>query len=92
MEKVARTRDIQPVACMVSRPHGPIGGWVWVFGHRTGVLLHCKIVDVSHPRDLARHTRTRRVVEISHENAKQLCGSTKGSVRECPVSIIELGE
>ncbi len=90
MEKVARTRDIQPVACMVSRPHGPIGGWAWIYGERTGALLHCKIVDVSHPRDRARHIRTRRVVEIAWENAMVLCGSTRGRVIDCPVIVVEL--
>jgi hypothetical protein len=92
MARVARNRDLAPIVCQVSRPRGPIGGWVWVFGERTGALLHCQVVDVSHPRDLARHIRTRRVVEISHENAAQLCGTTKGSVKECPVLVIALGE
>lgn len=73
---------------MVSRPRGPIGGWVWVYGEKTGALLRCKIVDVSHPRDLARHERMRRVVEISHENARALCGSTKERVIDCPVIVI----
>lgn len=88
MEQVARNRDMQPAACMVSRPRGPIGGWVWVYGHKTGTLLRCKIVDVSHPRDLGRHERTGRVVEISYEVTKHLCMTTKGSVKECPVTII----
>lgn len=90
MERVARNRDMQPSACMVSRPDGPIGGWVWVWGDRTGVLLRCQVVDVSHPRDKARHIRTRRIVEISHENAQALCGTTRGSVKECPVTVVRL--
>lgn len=74
---------------MVSRPRGPIGGWVWVYGGNTGNLLRCKIVDISHPKDLARHIKLKRVVEIAHENARDLCGTTKGNVKECPVTIIE---
>jgi hypothetical protein len=89
MARVAARRDIAPVACMVSRPRGPIGGWVWVYGKRTGALLHCKIVDVSHPRDLARHIKLERQVEIAFENTVALCGSTKGSVKECPVLVIQ---
>lgn len=90
MERVARNRDMQPVACMVSRPRGPLGGWVWVYGERTGVLLHCQIVDVSHPRDLKRHERTGRVVEISYEVTMALCGSTRERVIDCPVTVVKL--
>lgn len=90
MEQVARNRDIAPAACMVSRPRGPIGGWVWVYGERTGALLRCKIVDVSHPADLARHERTGRVAELSFAVAGVICGSTHGRVDECPVTIIEV--
>jgi hypothetical protein len=91
MAQVARTRDMAPAVCMVSRPRGPIGGWVWVYGERTGALLRCKVVDVSAPKDRARHERTGRVVEISHENARALCGTTRGNVEECPVIVIEGG-
>lgn len=88
MAKVAANRDLRPVACMVSRPRGPIGGWVWVYGKRTGALLRCKIVDVSHPRDLARHERMRRVAELSYEVTAAICGSTRERVIDCPVLVI----
>jgi hypothetical protein len=90
MAQVARNRDIVPSACMVSRPRGPIGGWVWVYGVRTGALLHCKIVDVSAPVDLARHERTGRIAEISYEVAAELCGSTRERVIDCPVMVVAL--
>ena len=90
MARVARNRDMLPVACMVSSPVWPLGTELWVFGHATGVLLRCEVFDVSHPRDRARHVRTRRVIEISHENARQLCGSTRGRPVDCPVTIVKL--
>jgi hypothetical protein len=89
MERVARNRDIASAACMVSRPRGPIGGWVWIYGERTGTLLRCKIVDVSHPADVMRHERTKRVAELSYEVAGVVCGNTRGRADECPVTIIE---
>lgn len=61
-----------------------------MYGEKTGVLLHCKIVDISHPRDVKRHEQTKRVTELSFEVTQRVCGTTKGSVRECPVTIIDL--
>lgn len=90
MAQVARNRGMETSACMVSSPIYPLGTHVWVYGVATGVLLPCTVVDVSHPRDKARHIRTGRVVEISHENAVALCGTTKGSVKECPVRVYKL--
>jgi hypothetical protein len=75
---------------MISSPVYPLGTHVWVYGERTGVLLRCVVVDVSHPRDVVRHIRTKRVIEISHENARELCGSVRGNVKECPVWTIKL--
>ncbi len=92
MRRVARNRDIAPVACMVSRPRGPIGGWVWIYGHATGTLLHCKVVDVSEAIDLARHERTGRVAELSYEVTRALCGRTDERVIDCPITVIELSD
>jgi len=90
MEQVARHRDMRPVACMVSSPVWPLGTRLWVYGEQTGQLLHCTVVDVSHPRDRARHIRTQRVVELSYEVAEMVCGTTKGRVMDCPVVVVKL--
>lgn len=90
MAQVARNRDMQPSACMVSSPVWPLGTRLWVYGERTGVLLRCTVVDVSHPRDKARHIRTRRVVELDYAVTTALCGSTKGRPIDCPVIVVRL--
>jgi hypothetical protein len=92
MERVSRNRDMPPVACMVSSPVYPLGTWLWVYGERTKTLMHCRVTDVSHPKHKQGHIDRRIVVEISHENTVALCGTTKGSVKECPVLVIKLGE
>lgn len=81
---------MQPQPCMISSAQYEIGDWLWVYGN--GVLLHCRVTDVSHPRDVKRHIRTRRLVEISWENTVALCGTTRGSSAECPVLIIRMEE
>lgn len=88
MERVARNRDMPVAACMVSSPTWPLGTKVWIYGKATGALLRCTVVDVSHPRDRARHIRTRRIVELDYAVTKTLCGSTKGRAIECPVMLI----
>lgn len=90
MERVARNRDMAQAQCMISSPTEPLGSWLWVYGKATGVLLHCRVTDVSHPRDKARHLRTGRLVEIGFNNTRALCGTTRGSVRECPIMVIKL--
>ncbi len=90
MAEVAERRDIEQTACMVSSPVYPLGTRLWVYGERTGALLRCTVVDVSQKRDKARHLRTRRVVEVSWEVTRVLCGTVKGSSSECPVVVIRL--
>jgi hypothetical protein len=75
---------------MVSRPRGPIGGWVYVYGVNTGKLRRCQIVDVSQPWDLDRHERLGRVVELSYEVTQSLCGSTTEPVMKCPVIVLNI--
>ncbi len=89
MARVAHNRGLAPVPCMVSRPTGPLGGWVWVYGVNTHAIRRCKIVDVSHPRDLARHIRLKRVTELSYEVTRALCGSTNERSSDCPVMVIQ---
>lgn len=81
-----------PVACMVSSPRYDIGAWVYVWGVTTKVLRHCKVVDVSGPKDRERHLRTHREVEIAFENTVDLCGTTRGRVVDCPVIVIRINE
>jgi hypothetical protein len=90
MARVAEKRDMQPQACMVSSPVWPLGTQLWVYGEKTGQLLDCTVTDVSAPKDQARHIRTKRVVELSFEVTKQLCGSTKQRVIDCPVVVVKL--
>jgi hypothetical protein len=90
MTRVARHRDMAPQACMVSSPIYPLGTQLWVYGEKTGALLDCIVMDVSHPRDRERHIRTRRVVELSFEVTEALCGSTKERVVDCPVIVVKL--
>lgn len=99
MEGVAKRRGIPPAPCMVSRPDGPIGGWVWVWGRNTNTLLHCKIVDVSDlvvkcqrgrcESDRDRHWRTGRIVELSYKIALLLCSRKHINHRpeQCPVTV-----
>lgn len=92
MARVARNRDMQPEACMISSAQYDIGTWLWVYGKRTGVLLHCRVTDVSHPRDVKRHLKTRRLVELSWEVTRALCKTTTDPSIACPVLIIKVGE
>lgn len=90
MGGVAANRDMQPAACMVSSPVWPLGTQLWVYGEKTGQVLHCTVTDVSAPKDRARHLRTRRVVELDYAVTKALCGSTKERVVDCPVIVVTL--
>ena len=90
MSKVAHNRDMPQAACMVSSPTLPIGSWVWVYGQRTGALLRCRVTDVSHPRDRARHLRTRRLVELDYAVTRALCGATDEPSAACKVIIVRL--
>lgn len=92
MDQVSRNRDMPPVACMVSSPVYPLGDWLWVYGQRTDRLLHCRVTDVSHPKHRQGHINRRIWVELSYENTQALCGTTRGSVKECPVLVVKLGE
>lgn len=90
MEQVARNRGMEQSACMVSSPIYPLGTQLWVYGVKTEALLLCTVVDVSQPRHRQGHIDRRIIVEIGHENTRQLCGTIRGSVKECPVVTIKL--
>jgi len=48
----------------------PVGTRVWVVSWNTYQVRQCRIADVSHPRDVARHRRTKRVIEAGYEESK----------------------
>lgn len=87
MRKVAIRRGLEPRPCMISRIDGPIGGFAWVHGLKTDKWLYCLIVDVSAPKDRKRHIQTKRIIEVSHENALAICGSTRNGPKQCPVEV-----
>jgi hypothetical protein len=87
MEKVSARRGLPVVACMIAHPQIPIGSWLLVSGVRTGVLLSCRVTDMSRPQDRQRHMRT-GLIELDYESAKAVCGVWFASrSRECPVAV-----
>jgi hypothetical protein len=89
MGKVADRRGMERTSCMVSSPTEPLGSWLWVYGENTGKLRHCQVVDVSAPKDRARHLRLRRLVEIAGELEQALCGHRNEPVVKCPVVVYD---
>jgi hypothetical protein len=90
MDRVSRNRDMPPVACMVSSPVWPIGTRLWVYGEKTGTLLHCRVTDVSQPRHRKGHIARRIWVELDWAVTEALCGSTRERVIDCPVVVVQL--
>ena len=90
MARVSANRDMPPVACMVSSAQYAIGDWLWIYGVRTDTLLHCRVTDTSHPRDKARHLRTKRLVELDYAVTRALCGATNEPSAACKVIIVRL--
>jgi hypothetical protein len=90
MERVARNRGMDVEGCMVSSPFYDIGTRVIVYGPNTDRALSCTVVDVSHPRDRARHIRTKRITELSYPAALALCGRKHINHRpeQCPVVVV----
>jgi hypothetical protein len=90
MERVARNRGMDVAGCMVSSPFYDIGTRVIVYGPNTDRALSCTVVDVSHPRDRARHIRTKRITELSYPAALALCGRKHINHRpeQCPVVVV----
>ena len=78
---------------MVASPREPIGTWLYVYGVNTDRLLRCRVTDVSHPRDVARHLKTKREVELGYREALLLCGLAAMDDRpeECPIVVVNLG-
>ncbi len=91
MERVADNRGLARTRCMISSPIHPVGTWLMVYGPNTHTLLRCKVVDVSAPKDKARHIRTRRVAELSYPAAQAICGARHMAdpPTSCPVLVWE---
>lgn len=87
MERVSRNRKLPIVSCMLAHPTLAIGTWVEIEGITTGRKERCRVTDTSHPRDKARHIRTKRI-ELDYASSRRLCGSRwKGKASECPVRL-----
>ena len=94
MERVARTRHMDAVPCMVSSPYYPVGTWVYVWSQNKKLLRHCRVTDVSAPQDAPRHKRTKRIIELRYEQAIELCGHEYLHSRPetCPVTVVRVNE
>jgi hypothetical protein len=90
MERVAARRGLEVAGCLVSSPVYDIGTRVIVYGPNTDRALSCTVVDVSAPKDRARHIRTRRITELSYPAALALCGRKHINHRpeQCPVVVV----
>jgi hypothetical protein len=90
MERVAHVRRMEVVPCMAAHPTYPLGTWLLIEGVDTGIREACRVTDVSHPRDRARHIRTRRI-ELSYAASLRICKrGWSGAARDCKVLVREL--
>lgn len=84
MQRVGRNRGMS-ANCMVAHTYHGLGTWVVVRGVRLGRSLRCLVVDVPAPRDRASIIRRNIIVELSHEDSRYICGSTKQPPSYCEV-------
>jgi hypothetical protein len=77
---------------MVSSHTYEVGTMLWVYGKNTDVLLHCRVTDISAPKDRQRHIRTGRVIEAGYTEAIRLCGRKHmhDPPAKCPVTVVKL--
>jgi hypothetical protein len=90
MQRVARTRGLEIVACMVASPHHRIGTWLSVTSAKRNKTLDCRVTDVPQARHRAAVIKRKIVVELDFESAKVLCGITRPRERPpqaCPVVV-----
>jgi len=87
MEKVAVKRGIAPVGCLVASPFERIGTRLRITSLVNERQRTCTVVDVAHPRDRARIIERGIVVELSHQDARTLCGSVVDPPRQCRVVV-----
>ena len=94
MERVVKNRDLPWAACNVSSAYYPVGTRVWVVSWNTHQVRRCRVADVSGPNDVARHRRTKRIIESSFVDAKWICGLSRMKDRpeRCPVTVLRVDE
>lgn len=88
MERVAENRGISPTPCMVASLGSVIGDTLTV--ERGKTRLHCLVVDVAHPKDVASIRERGIVVELDFQSARKICRVTAKqpiAPRDCPVRI-----
>ena len=92
MERVVKNRDLPYAACNVSSAYYGIGTEVWVVSWNTHQVRRCRVADVSGPADVARHRRTKRLIEAGYEEAKWICGLNRMKDRpeRCPVTVLRI--
>lgn len=93
MERVSKVRKMPLVNCMVSSPYEKIGTWLKVTSLIDGDSLDCRVTDVSHPRDRARHIASNWAVELDWNSAQILCNISRVGQeppRKCPVNAVVL--
>ena len=84
MEQVAENRGMW-ARHMVASPYEPLGAWVTVCSRRG--CMRALVIDVCHPRHCRRIRAKGIVVEVSHQDARWLCGSVVDPPRQCPVVV-----
>ena len=84
MQRVARVRGMESVACMVASPHHRIGTWLTVTSHKFKKTLTCRVTDVPRAKDRATLLKRKIVVELDFNSATILCRIKR--VRERPPS------
>ena len=92
MERVVKNRDLPWAACNVSSAYYGIGTEVWVVSWNTHQVRRCRVADVSGPADVARHRRTKRVIEAGYEESKWICSpeNLKLGPTACPVTVLRI--
>jgi hypothetical protein len=87
MRRVALNRGMTPSSCMVASHVNPLGAWITVYGVSTGISLRCHVVDIAVGQDLRTNLQKGIIIEVAHENAIDLCGSTRRRPRDCLIIV-----
>lgn len=85
MERVSANRGMPVVDCMVSSPYEKLNTWLYVQGPKGAKW--CRVTDVSHPKDRARHIQRGLVIEFDNRSARQVCGTSGGLPLNCKVTV-----
>lgn len=94
MEGVNHNRDLPVVDCMISSAYYDVGDWVYVYSVNLDHYERCRVTDVSHPKDVTRHRRLKRIVELGYNEARRLCGVRymEEPPTKCPVIVFKFDE